>query len=222
MLECSAEDLELADGEARVRGTDRSVPIREVARRAYHSSHLLGPDEVPGLEAIAVYNPGGTFSNAVHVAEVEVDPGSGGVRIDRFLVVEDAGVLVNPQIVDGQVRGGIAQGIANAFYEELIYDDAGNLVTTSLMDYLPPTMHEVPTIDIHHMVTVSEQTITGAKGVGEGGTIGAPGALLNAVSDALAPLGLQFSHMPVTPAAVRAAIRAATGEDTPPNPGGRS
>ncbi|WP_110208200.1 xanthine dehydrogenase family protein molybdopterin-binding subunit [Nocardioides daejeonensis] len=210
MMECDPADVELAEGRATVRGTDRSVSIPDITRRAFHSSHLLAEDDVPGLDTTAFYNPGGTFSNAVHAAEVEVEASSGHVRITRFLVVEDAGVLVNPQIVEGQVRGGIAQGIANALYEELIYDDAGNLVTTSLMDFLPPTMQEVPQIEIHHLHSHSDQTITGAKGVGEGGTIGAPGAVLNAVSDALSPLGVGFTHMPVTPAMVRTAIRSAT------------
>lgn len=229
MMECSVDDLELRDGDVKVRGTDRAVAFSDVARRAYHSSHLLSDTEEPGLEAVAVYNPGGTFSNAVHAAEVEVDPASGAVRIHRFVVVEDAGVLVNPQIVDGQVRGGIVQGIANAFYEELIYDDAGNLVTTSLMDFLPPTIHEVPEIEIHHMESISDQTITGAKGVGEGGTIGAPAALLNAVADALAPLGIDITHMPATPASIRTRIRRAmqqapepTGVGTTATSGGRS
>ncbi len=209
MLECDADDVELADGRAKVRGTDRGVTIPDIARRAFHSSHLLPDDDLTGLDTTAMYNPGGTFSNAVHAVEVEVEAASGQVRITRFLVVEDAGVLVNPQIVEGQVRGGIAQGIANALYEELIYDDAGNLVTTSLMDFLPPTMREIPHIEIHHLETISDQTITGAKGVGEGGTIGAPAAVLNAISDALSAIDVGFTHMPVTPAMVRSAIRAA-------------
>jgi carbon-monoxide dehydrogenase large subunit len=215
MMECAAEDVELRDGRARVRGSDVSVDIATVARFAHHSSHKLPAGEVPGLDTVATYDPGGTFSNACHVAEVEVDTASGAVSITRFVVVEDAGVLVNPAIVDGQIHGGVAQGIANALYEELIYDDRGILLTTSLMDYLPPTMREVPEIEIHHLQTLSEFTVTGAKGVGEGGTIGAPAALLNAICDALAPLGVELFHIPATPHAIRQAIRDATGGVSP-------
>ncbi|MFE7215679.1 xanthine dehydrogenase family protein molybdopterin-binding subunit [Streptomyces sp. NPDC057611] len=217
LLECSADDVELAGGSARVRGTQASVPLERVARMAYHSSHLLPAGMEPGLDVTGEYDPQGTFSNAVHLVEVEVDPDTGAVDIQRFVVVEDAGVLVNPAIVDGQVHGGVAQGIANALYEELLYDDAGNLVTTSLMDYLPPTVHEVPTIEMHHMVTVSDFTITGAKGVGEGGLIGAPAAILNAISNALASLAVELLHIPATPYRVRAAIRAACAAGNQPS-----
>ena len=129
---------------------------------------------------------------------------------DRFLVAEDAGRLVNPAVVDGQIHGGIAQGIANALYEELIYDDRGVLVTTSLMDYLPPTVAEIPPIRIAHLETISPASITGAKGVGEGGTIGAPAAIANAISDALSSLGIGVFHLPATPHRLRTAIREAS------------
>jgi len=209
MMECAPEDVELRAGAAWVRGADASIGLSNVARFAHHSSHLLPEGELPGMETAATYDPGGTFSNAVHVAEVEVDPTSGAVTISRFVVIEDAGVLVNPAIVDGQVHGGVAQGIANALYEELIYDDRGVLVTTSLMDYLPPTANEVPTLEIHHIETSSDQTLTGAKGAGEGGAIGAPAAVLNAVCDALSPFGVNLFHIPSTPHMIRAAIRGA-------------
>lgn len=202
-------DFELVDGGALNRETGESVPLFVLARDTYHSSHLIPDKGEPVLEAVATYDPSGTFANACHVAEVEVDPATGAVAITRFLVAEDAGRLVNPAIVDGQIQGGVVQGIANALYEELIYDDRGVLVTTSLMDYLPPTLHEVPDIEIAHMKTTSPQSITGAKGVGEGGTIGAPAAVANAVSDALAHLGVQVNHLPATPHRLRTAIRAA-------------
>lgn len=202
-------DFELVDGGALNRETGESVPLYVLARDTYHSSHLIPDKGEPVLEAVATYDPSGTFANACHVAEVEVDPATGAVAITRFLVAEDAGRLVNPAIVDGQIQGGVVQGIANALYEELIYDDRGVLVTTSLMDYLPPTLHEVPDIEIAHMETTSPQSITGAKGVGEGGTIGAPAAVANAVSDALAHLGVQVNHLPATPHRLRTAIRAA-------------
>jgi carbon-monoxide dehydrogenase large subunit len=210
LLECAPEDVELRDGWARVRGAQAAVSVADIARTAYHRSHTLPDGEQAGLEESALYNPLGTFSNAVHAAEVEVDPATGEVTIDRFLVVEDAGVLVNPAIVDGQIHGGVVQGIANALLEELIYDERGTLLTTSLMDFLPPTLAEVPHIEIQHLYTDSDFTVTGAKGVGEGGLIGAPAALLNAISDALTPLGITVNRMPATPARIREQIRNAT------------
>lgn len=213
-LECDVDDLEIVDGVAKVRGTDVQVSLADIARVAHLSSHLLPEGFEPGLTEGATYNPSGTFSNAVHVVEVEVNPETGQVHIERFLVVEDAGVLVNPSIVDGQVRGGIAQGIANALLEELIYDEQGNLTTTSLMDFLPPTMSEMPHVEIHHLATISDFTLTGAKGVGEGGTIGAPAAIINAINDALKPLDVYISHIPATPSRIRQAIRTSLNPDS--------
>ena len=210
-LEAAPDDIELVDGKARVRGTDVSVPIAELARTAYQRSQTLPEGMEPGLRVTSTYDPGGTFSNACHVAVVEVDIETGGVTLKRFLVVEDAGVLINPMIADGQVRGGITQGIASALYEELIYDDEGNLMTTSLMDYLPPTMTEVPPIEIEHLYSSSDATITGAKGLGEGGTIGAPAAILNAITDALRDFGVQMNETPATPERVHKLIRQAQG-----------
>lgn len=207
LMEASAEDLDVADGQVRVKGTDRTMDITAVARAAYHQSHLLGKDLGPGLRESATYDPGGTFSNACHVAQIEVDIETGGVRFERFLAVEDAGVLVNPMIVDGQVHGGITQGIANALFEELKYDESGNLLTTTLADYLPPTMLEVPTIEIEHLMTTTDASITKAKGVGEGGAIGAPAAVINAIVDALEPFGIEFFEMPVTPERIRQELR---------------
>jgi carbon-monoxide dehydrogenase large subunit len=209
ILEASPADIVLVGGRAVVRGTDQGVPIREIARVAHHQSHRLRPGREPGLRAVASYDPSGTFSNACHVAVVEVDIDTGGVRLDRFVVVEDAGLLINPVIVDGQIAGGVVQGIANALYEEIVYDDAGNILTTSLLDYLPPTMSEVPPIEIHHLETIGDASITGAKGLGEGGAIGAPAAVINAVSDALRPLGVEVNWMPATPPRLRELIRTA-------------
>jgi carbon-monoxide dehydrogenase large subunit len=122
-------------------------------------------------------------------------------------VVEDAGILVNPMIVDGQVHGGVVQGIANALFEELKYDEFGNLLTTSLADYLPPTAAEVPDIEIRHLETTTDASITRAKGVGEGGAIGAPAAVVNAIVDALSPFGIEFFELPVTPQRIREKLR---------------
>ena len=211
VLEAAADDIILADGRATVAGTAVGVEIAELARIAHHHTQRLPAGAAPGLSAQAGYDPAGTFSNACHVAEVDVDPDTGGVSMRRFVVVEDAGRLINPMIADGQIRGGVAQGIANALLEEVVYDEDGNILTTSLMDYLPPTVAEIPDIEILHLETLSDATVTGAKGLGEGGTIGAPAAVLNAVNDALAHLGVELNEMPATPERVRAAVRAAAG-----------
>jgi carbon-monoxide dehydrogenase large subunit len=205
LLEVAAADIELAEGQARVKGTDKAIDIARIARIAYQQSHLVAGG--PGLRESATYDPDGTFSNACHAAIVEVDIDTGGVTVRRFVVAEDAGILVNPMIVDGQVHGGVAQGIANALYEEIRYDEAGNLLTTSLADYLPPTAAELPQIEIHHLVTLSDATLTKAKGVGEGGTIGAPAAVVNAIVDALSPFGVDFFELPVTPQRIRQKLR---------------
>ncbi|WP_419926343.1 xanthine dehydrogenase family protein molybdopterin-binding subunit [Candidatus Poriferisocius sp.] len=212
VLEANSDDIVFNAGRASVAGTDVGVPISELARIAHHHTERLEPGTPAGLAVEASYDPGGTFSNACHIAEVEIDPETGATTVTRFVVVEDAGRLINPMIVDGQIRGGVAQGIANALYEEVVYDEDGNILTASLMDYLPPTAAEIPDIEIRHLETITDATITGAKGLGEGGTIGAPAAILNAVSDALAHLDLAVDELPATPDRVRALIR--SREDT--------
>src|SRR5499427_3298142 len=184
LLEASRDDIVLEDGGARVTGTDRSVSIAALASAAYHQSHRF-ENLSPGLAESAHYDPPGTFSNACHVAIVEVDIETGGVRLERFLAVEDAGRIINPLIADGQVHGGIAQGIGNALLEEIVYDALGNVLTATLADYLPPTAREVPPIELRHLEAPAASSLTGAKGLGEGGAIGAPAAILNAVNDAL-------------------------------------
>jgi aerobic carbon-monoxide dehydrogenase large subunit len=208
-LEADASDIEIADGRAFVRGTDLGVEVHQLARAAYHQSQRFPVIVETGLSAVATYDPYGTFSNACHVAVVEVDLATGQVAIERFVVVEDAGRLINPMIVEGQIHGGVAQGIANALYEKVIYDDRGNVLTGSLADYPVPTTTEIPNIEIHHLETLTEASVTGAKGVGEGGTIGAPAAILNAVSDALAPFGIGIFEMPITPQRISQLLREA-------------
>jgi carbon-monoxide dehydrogenase large subunit len=133
---------------------------------------------------------------------------TGGTQVERYVVAEDAGRLINPMIADGQVCGGIAQGIGNALLEEIVYDETGNILTSTLADYLPPTAREIPTIELHHMDTPSTQTNTKAKGLGEGGGIGAPAAIVNAINDALSLFGVEIDEIPATPQRVRAALRA--------------
>ena len=207
LLEAAADDIVLEDGAARVIGTDRSIPIETLARAAYHQVHLFKGEIDPGISETATYDPPGTFSNACHAGIVEVDPETGLVAIEKFVVAEDAGRLINPMIVDGQILGGVAQGVGNALLEEIVYDDVGNVLTATLADFLPPTCREIPPIELFHLETLNGATITQAKGLGEGGTIGAPAAILNAINDALAPFGVTIDEMPATPRRIRAALR---------------
>ncbi len=213
LLEASAGDIVLEADAARVAGTDRSIPITILARAAYHQAHRFKGEIAPGIAESATYDPLGTFSNACHVAVVEVDLETGRVRVEKFLVAEDAGRLINPMIVDGQIHGGVAQGIANALFEEIIYDESGNILTASLADYLPPTAREIPDIEIHHLATPTQASVTRAKGLGEGGAIGAPAAVVNAINDALAPFGVLIDEFPATPQRIHAALRAAGALD---------
>jgi carbon-monoxide dehydrogenase large subunit len=214
LLEAEASDIVLEGGKASVRGTDLAIDLPALARAAYHQSHRFGRDLDPDLSVSATYDPAGTYSNACHVALVEVDPETGHVRLERFLVVEDAGRLINPMIVNGQISGGVAQGIANALFEEVVYDAAGNILTGSLADYVAPTCAEIPPIEIVHLETTSDASLTGAKGLGEGGAIGAPAAVLGAISDALRPFGIEVLEMPATPQRIRDLLRARAGETT--------
>jgi carbon-monoxide dehydrogenase large subunit len=210
LLEASADDIVLEGDAARVAGTDRAVSVQVLARAAYHQVHRFKGEITPGIAESATYDPPGTFSNACHAAMVEVDIETGRVTIEKFLVAEDAGRLINPLIVDGQIHGGVAQGVANALLEEIIYDETGNILTATLADYLPPTAQEIPPIEIHHLETLTEASITKAKGLGEGGAIGAPAAVVNAINDALSPFGVSIDEFPATPQRIRAALRAAS------------
>jgi carbon-monoxide dehydrogenase large subunit len=209
ILEAATDDIVLENGAAKVSGTDRAVTIAALARAAYHQTHRFGGAIPPGLNESAFYDPPGTFSNACHVAIVDVDIETGRVGLEKFLVVEDAGRIINPMIADGQVHGGIAQGIGNALYEEIIYDRHGNIQTATLADYLPPTSGEIPPIELHHIESPAASSVTGAKGLGEGGAIGAPAAVINAINDALSPIDVLIEEIPATPQRIRAALRAA-------------
>jgi len=209
VLEAAADDIVLESGAAKVSGTDRSVPIAALARAAYHQTHSFKGEITPGLRETADYDPAGTFSNACHVAVVEVDSETGRVVLQDYLVVEDAGRIINPLIADGQVHGGVAQGIGNALLEQVVYDADGNIHTATLADYMLPTAREIPRLELHHIETPTDASITGAKGLGEGGAIGAPAAILNAINDALVPYGVSIDEVPATPQRIRAALRAA-------------
>jgi aerobic carbon-monoxide dehydrogenase large subunit len=214
MLEADPADIDLVEGYAEVRGTPQAkISIDEVAATVHYRSHTLTQREEHLLEARGTADPSGMFSNACHAALVEIDPGTGDVRVKDYIVVEDCGVVVNPTIVEGQVRGGVAQGIAAALYEELAYSPEGQPLAGTFMDYLVPTATEIPPVAVHHLETRCDQTETGAKGMGEGGSIGAPATILSALNDALRHhTDLQdadLQHLPVTPAEVLRIIGAA-------------
>jgi carbon-monoxide dehydrogenase large subunit len=213
LLEAAADDIVLENGAARVAGTDRAIAVDDLARAAYHQFHLFKGEFDPGLSETATYDPPGTFSNACHAGIVELDAETGRVTIEKFVVAEDAGRLVNPMIVDGQVLGGVAQGIGNALLEEIVYDEGGNMLTATLADFLTPTCREIPPIELLHLETLSDATITKSKGLGEGGAIGAPAAILNAINDALTPFGVSINEIPATPQRIRAALRQARKHD---------
>ncbi len=211
MMEANPDDLEIAEGVIQVRGSPQSrMTVAEVARLAYHRPEKLPPGLMPAdLSATQNYDapPGtGTWANAAHAALVDVDLATGFVRILRYVVVEDCGVMINPLIVDGQVHGGTVQGIGGALMEHLVYDEHGQLLAQTLMEYLLPSALDVPTIEVHHLQTPSRFTLGGFKGMGEGGAIAPLPALANAVSDALAPLGISIDALPLSPARIRRLI----------------
>jgi carbon-monoxide dehydrogenase large subunit len=199
-LEAAAADIVIEAGRAHVRGFPaRAVGIAELAGMAY-SPPLGGlpADLEPGLTAtVYVDPPGPTFSGAVHVALVEVDRDTGRVRVGRYVVVEDCGPVVNPTIVEGQIHGAVAQGLGEALLESMVYDANGQLLTATLMDYALPRADDVPAFEIGHLETPAPLMPGGVKGMGEGGTIGAPAAVANAVADAIRPLGRHVSALPI-------------------------
>jgi carbon-monoxide dehydrogenase large subunit len=197
LLEASPADLLLADGVVRVRGVpDRGVTVAEVARRAHAAA-----GGAAHLQATQRFDPPGpTFSGAVHVASVEVDPETGRVAVRDYVVVEDCGPVINPMIVEGQIHGAVAQGIGEALAERLVYDESGQLLSGTLMDYALPAAASLPAFTLGHLETPSPLTPGGYKGMGEGGTIGAPAAIANAVADAVKPLGVAVTALPILPA----------------------
>jgi len=214
-LEAAPEDLMLEDGRITVRGTPgRSLALGDVAAiaTAPRPGYALPGAMDPGLEASGyVHVPQSTYSNGAHAAIVEVEPETGAVRILKYVAVDDCGTMINPLVVEGQIHGGIAHGIGNALSEEIVYDAAGQLVTGTLMDYALPRAADVPTLAVHHVVTPSPLNPLGVKGAGEGGTLPAPAAIANAVADALRPLRVAVTEMPLTRERLWRRIRAAGG-----------
>jgi len=207
LLEASAADVEIEDGQAFVRGAPGSaVPLARVVQASIPTFARPGV-ATPDFEASAYHHvPTVTYASAVHVAKVEVDVGTGHVKLLGYLVAHDCGKIINPVIVEGQVHGGVAQGVGGALYEEMVYDDAGQLLTGSLMDYLVPTATDLPPIDTVHLEYPSPRNPLGIKGLGEGGAISPPAAIANAIEDALQPFGVKITETPVSPARLLALI----------------
>ena len=208
LLQVPEADVTVANGF--VRAAAGQVSIAEVAR-----TWFLRPQDLPdgiaggGLDVTAGYKPvrdSGTFSYAAHAAVVAVDTEMGDVTILDYAICEDGGTLVNPMIVDGQICGGVAQGIGTALYEAMSFDENGQPQASTLADYMLPGATEVPVLAIDHMETKSPYTSFGQKGIGEGGAIGPPAAIANAVNDALRPLGVEITELPITPHVVLAAL----------------
>jgi aerobic carbon-monoxide dehydrogenase large subunit len=206
-LEAAVDDVVFRDGRFTVTGTDKGVAFADVARAAYVPKQLP-PGLEPGFSETAAFTPPAvTFPNGCHVCEVEIDEATGVVRIVRHTVVDDVGRIVNPLLVKGQIHGGVVQGLGQGLFEHLVYDSAGQLLAGSFMDYALPRADDVPNFEVDSYEVPTRVNPLGAKGVGEAGTVGALPALMNAVNDALAPLGVRHLDMPVTPERVWRAIR---------------
>lgn len=210
LLEAAPEDIVFADGAAHVAGSpDKSVEWAAIAKAAYQA-HTTADDIESGLEAHTAFSPGNaTWPFGTHLAVVEVDEDTGDVKILKYAAVDDCGNVVNPMIVDGQVHGGITQGIGQALFEDAVYDESGNLLTGSLLDYLLPTAADLPQFDLGHTTTPTDVNPMGVKGIGEAGTIGSAHTIVNAVIDALHPMGVKHIDMPLRPKRVWAAIQEA-------------
>jgi aerobic carbon-monoxide dehydrogenase large subunit len=209
LLEAGEDDIEFVDGQFRVAGTDRGKAFAEIAFAAYVPHNYPLETLEPGLNESAFYDPTNfTFPAGTHICEVEIDPATGATTIERFTAVDDFGNVINPMIVEGQVHGGVAQGIGQALLERCVYDDTGQLLTGSMMDYALPRADDLPTISVETVTgTPCTHNPLGVKGCGEAGAIGAPAAVINAITDALWPLGVRDIAMPASPHNVWSAIR---------------
>jgi carbon-monoxide dehydrogenase large subunit len=211
LLEASESDIELKDGAFSVAGTDKSVAWGDVTLAAYVPHNYPLEDIEPGLEETAFYDPANfTYPSGAYACEVEVDPDTGKVSIERFAAADDFGNIINPMIVTGQVHGGLAQGIGQALLENCAYDDNGQLLSGSYMDYAMPRADDLPMFDVDHSCqTPCTHNPLGVKGCGEAGAIGSPPAVVSAVVDALQSAGKDVTHidMPLSPDRVWAAMQ---------------
>ncbi|MBN9564030.1 MAG: xanthine dehydrogenase family protein molybdopterin-binding subunit [Alphaproteobacteria bacterium] len=209
LMEASVEDIEFKDGKFTVAGTDRSKALAEISLAAYVPHNYPIEELEPGLEETAFYDPKNfTFPGGCHVCEVEIDADTGVAQVVNFTAVDDIGRVINPMIVEGQVQGGVAQGIGQALYERAVYDANGQLVSGSLMDYTMPRADNVPNIHVGTETTLCTHNPLGAKGVGEVGAIGSPPAVINAVVDALRDYGVRHIDMPASPQKIWSIIQA--------------
>jgi len=210
LLEAAESDIEVEDGRVFVRGAPASaVPLARVIQASIPTFAKPGV-AAPDFDATAYHHvPTVTFASAVHVAQVQVDPDSGAVKLLRYVVAHDCGTVINPMIVEGQVHGGVAQGVGGALFEEMAYDEDGQLLSGTLMDYVVPRADDLPWIDCVHLEYPSPRNPLGAKGLGEGGAISPPAAIANAIDDALAPLGVRLTATPALPARVHELIQRA-------------
>ncbi|MEA2790523.1 MAG: aerobic carbon-monoxide dehydrogenase large subunit [Acetobacteraceae bacterium] len=208
LLEAAVVDVEFTNGKFTIAGTDRSVDLASVARAAHDPNHIA-PGEEGGLVESGEFTPTAvTFPNGTHICEVEIDAETGATEIVRYSAVEELGRILNPMIVAGQIHGGVVQGVGQALGEIIIHDADGQMLTASFMDYQMPRANEYPEFRLATREVPTAANPLGAKGVGEAGTVGALGAAMNAINDALAPLGIRHFDMPATPARVWAAIQA--------------
>ena len=200
LMEVAEDDLDVHDSQVLAVGTNKAMSFKEIASAVYTELGRLPEDLRGELVAKETYDPVfGTTAAATHAVALEIDPETFEVKIEKFVVAEDCGELINPMIVDGQVHGGVAQGIGAALYEEIVYDPDGQILTGNLADYLAPFATEVPSMDVIHVESPSPTTLGGFRGMGEGGTIGAPAAIANAIADALSPLNIEITELPMTP-----------------------
>ena len=200
LLEASVDDLTIEESVIGVRGSpSRSLTLAEIAGDAFFSTAVRVDGEDPTLSRVRFYDPPATYTNGCVIAVVEVDAETGGVTVERLVSVEDCGTMLNPTIVDGQVHGAIVQGVGGALLEQMVYDDGGQPLTTSYLDYLVPLAGDVPDIEVDHIESPSPLTIGGVKGLGESGMIATPAAVANAVADALAPFGAKVRRLPLAP-----------------------
>ncbi|WP_320177787.1 xanthine dehydrogenase family protein molybdopterin-binding subunit [Roseovarius pacificus] len=214
LFDVDPDIVETGDGEIFVPETNHRITFPELAQAVYSDMKALPMEARKPLEAQENFDPYlGTTTAATHVAEVEIDPETLAIRVTRFLVAEDCGRMINPLVVDGQVHGGVVQGIGAALLEELHYDDTGQLLSATLADYLVATAAEVPALNVHHLETELPENPGGFRGMGEGGTIGAPAAIANAISDAVAHLGIEVKELPMTPNKLFRLIAEKQGKD---------
>jgi len=214
LLEAAEDDITFEDGTFTVQGTDREITLIEVAKASYQAAKMPRELEIGLSESAIILPPGPTYPNGCHVSEVEIDPETGVVEMIKYTVVDDVGVALNPMMVKGQVHGGVVQGAGQVLLEQVVYDPkSGQLLTGSFMDYAMPRADNFPSFDVIEHNVPAKNNPMGLKGAGEAGTVGALPAVMNAICDALRPLGVRHIDMPATPERVWQTIQTAT-QDT--------